>query len=245
MSEASDRPLAVITGITGGIGSATADRFVAAGWVVAGVDLTDAPPSGVAHYASLDLAGADAGAALGAFMAGLPRIDALVNNAGLQIVKPLLEMTVEEWHRTFAVNLRAAFVAMQLAHSQLKRRHGAVVNIASVHALATSPGLAAYAASKGGMVAMTRAAALEFAPDGVRVNAILPGAIETPMLRAGAERLGAEGMRQIEQRVPLRRIGQAEEVANAILFLAGPESAYVTGATLAVDGGVLAALSSE
>jgi NAD(P)-dependent dehydrogenase (short-subunit alcohol dehydrogenase family) len=245
MSEASDRPLAVITGISGGIGSAAADRFVAAGWVVAGVDVADAPPSSVAHFASLDLAGADVGTALGAFMAGLPRIDALVNNAGLQIVKPLLEMTVEEWHRTFAVNLRAAFVAMQLAHSQLKRRHGAVVNVASVHALATSPGLAAYAASKGGMVAMTRAAALEFAPDGVRVNAILPGAIETPMLRAGAERLGAEGMSQIEQRVPLRRIGRAEEVANAILFLAGPESAYVTGATLAVDGGVLAALSSE
>jgi NAD(P)-dependent dehydrogenase (short-subunit alcohol dehydrogenase family) len=245
MSEASDRPLAVITGISGGIGSATADRFVAAGWVVAGVDVADAPPSSVAHFASLDLAGTDVGTALGAFMAGLPRIDALVNNAGLQIVKPLLEMTVEEWHRTFAVNLRAAFVSMQLAHSQLKRRHGSVVNVASVHALATSPGLAAYAASKGGMVAMTRAAALEFAPDGVRVNAILPGAIETPMLRAGAERLGVQGMSQIEQRVPLRRIGRAEEVANAILFLAGPESAYVTGATLAVDGGVLAALSSE
>ena len=245
MSGTSDSPLAVITGISGGIGSATAERLTASGWVVAGVDLADAPPAGVTHYLSFDLGATDARASLGAFFAGLPRIDALINNAGLQIVKPLLEMTVEEWHRTFAVNLRSAFLAMQLAHPQLKRQRGAVVNVASVHAVATSPGLAAYAASKGGMVAMTRAAAIEFAPDGVRVNAVLPGAIETPMLSAGAERLGADGMRQIEQRVPLRRIGQAQEVANAILFLAGPDSAYVTGTTLAVDGGVLAALSSE
>ncbi|MDP9250711.1 MAG: SDR family oxidoreductase [Chloroflexota bacterium] len=245
MSGTSDSPLAVITGVRGGIGRATAERFMAAGWVVAGVGLADVPPPGVTHYRSLDLGAADAQSSLGDFLAKLPRIDALINNAGLQIVKPLLEMTVEEWHRTFAVNLRSAFLAMQLAHPQLKRGGGAVVNVASVHAVATSPGLAAYAASKGGMVAMTRAAALEFAPDGIRVNAVLPGAIETPMLRAGAERLGADGMRQIEQRVPLRRIGQAEEVANAILFLASPESAYVTGATLAVDGGVLAALSSE
>jgi NAD(P)-dependent dehydrogenase (short-subunit alcohol dehydrogenase family) len=245
MSGATDSPLAVITGVTGGIGRATAERFVAAGWMVSGVDLAEAPPPGVTHYLSLDLGGADAQAALGTFLAGLPRIDALINNAGLQIVKPLLEMTAEEWDRTFAVNLRAAFLAMQLAHPQLKRRHGAVVNVASVHAVATSAGLAAYAAAKGGMAAMTRAAALEFAPDGVRVNAILPGAIETPMLRAGAERLGADGMRQIERRVPLRRIGEAAEVANAIVFLAGPESAYVTGAMLTVDGGVLAALSSE
>ena len=244
MSGTSDSPLAVITGVSGGIGRATAERFMAAGWVVAAVGLA-APPPGVTHYRSLDLGAADAQAALGAFLAGLPRIDALINNAGLQIVKPLLEITVEEWHRTFAVNLRSAFLAMQLAHPQLKRGHGAVVNVASVHAAATSPGLAAYAASKGAMVAMTRAAALEFASDGIRVNAVLPGAIETQMLRAGAERLGADGMRQIEQRVPLGRIGQAEEVANAILFLAGPESSYVTGATLAVDGGVLAALSSE
>jgi NAD(P)-dependent dehydrogenase (short-subunit alcohol dehydrogenase family) len=245
MSGTSESPLAVITGVSGGIGSATAERFAAAGWVVSGIGQADSPPAGVSHYLSLDLGGANAAEALGAFLAGLPRIDALINNAGLQIVKPLLETTVEEWDRTFAVNLRAGFLAMQLAHPRLKASHGAIVNVASVHALATSAGLAAYAASKGGMAAMTRAAALEFAPDGIRVNAVLPGAIETPMLRAGAERLGADGMGQIGRRVPLRRIGLAEEVASAILFLAGPESAYVTGATLAVDGGVLAELSSE
>src|SRR6266487_377298 len=146
MSGTSDSPLAVITGVGGSIGRATAARFAAAGWVVCGVDLAETSPPGVTRYLRLDLGAAGAAAGLGAFLSGLPRIDGLINNAGLQIVKPLLEMTVDEWDRTFAVNLRAVFLAMQLAHPRLKASRGAVVNVASVHAMATSAALAAYAA---------------------------------------------------------------------------------------------------
>jgi NAD(P)-dependent dehydrogenase (short-subunit alcohol dehydrogenase family) len=115
-------------------------------------------------------------------------LDALVNNAALQIVKPLLETTVAEWDAVMAVNLRAVFFAVKLAHPLLKKRQGAIVNISSVHAVATSKDIAAYAASKGGLLALSRAMAIEFAPDAIRVNALLPGAVDTPMLRAGMHR---------------------------------------------------------
>jgi NAD(P)-dependent dehydrogenase (short-subunit alcohol dehydrogenase family) len=237
--------LAVVTGVGGGVGAAAARRLSEAGWVVAGVGRGATGPAGVEHYAPIDLAGPEAQQRLASFFAELPRIDALVNNAAVQIVKTLIDTTVEEWDRMMAVNLRAAFLTMQLAHAQLRSARGTVVNVASVHAVATSVGLAGYAASKGGLVALTRAAALEFAPDGIRVNALVLGAVDTPMLRAGAARYGDEGIRRIGARTPMGRVGEADEAARAIIYLAGPESAFITGATLTADGGVLAALSSE
>lgn len=240
-----DRRVVVITGVAGGIGMATARLFGADGWLVAGLDLADAAPPGVDRYEAIDLAAPDVEARLGSFLGQLPRVDALVNNAALQIVKPLWETTAEDWQRTMTVNLGAAFLTIRLAHEQLRRSGGAVVNVASVHASATSPGMASYAASKGGLVALTRAAAIELAADGIRVNAILPGAIDTAMLLAGAARFGEDGVRRIGSRTPVGRIGTADEVARAIAYLAGPDSGYITGATLVVDGGVLAALSSE
>jgi len=245
MTARPDRPVVVITGAAGGIGEATVRAFGNAGWAVAALSRAASPPDGVDHHAAIDLAGADVEAELRAFLDGLPRIDALVNNAALQIVTPLVDTATEDWDRILAVNLRAAFLATRLAVAQLRRTRGAVVNVASVHAAATSTGLAAYAASKGGLVALTRAAALELAPDGIRVNAILPGAVDTPMLRAGAARFGDDGVARTAARIPLGRVGDPAEVAKAILFLAGPDAGYVTGTTLAVDGGVLAALSSE
>ncbi|MEX0626067.1 MAG: SDR family oxidoreductase [Chloroflexota bacterium] len=234
----------VITGVAGGIGAAAARAFSQAGWAVAGLDLADSGPPEVDPYASIDLAGPEVEAEMQAFFDALPRIDALVNNAALQIVKPLRDTTTAEWDQVLAVNLRAAFLAIRLAHGQLKRSKGVVVNIASVHAVATSAGMAAYAASKGGLLALTRAAAVELAPEGIRVNALLPGAVDTPMLRAGAARF-EDGIDHIGLRTPLGRVANADEVARSIVFLAGPDAAYVTGATLTVDGGVLAALSSE
>jgi NAD(P)-dependent dehydrogenase (short-subunit alcohol dehydrogenase family) len=245
MTERRDARLVVVTGVTGGIGEAVARVFGEAGWAVAGLGRAEAGPPLVDHYASIDLAAPDAEAKLGAFLAKLPRIDALVNNAALQVVKPLRDTTTAEWDRMLAVNLRAPFLAIRLTQAQLQRTRGAVVNVASVHAVATSVGLAGYAASKGGLLALTRAAALELAADGIRVNALVPGAIDTPMLRAGAARFGEDGIDRIGSRVPLGRVGVADEIARAVLFLAGPDASYVTGATLAVDGGVLAALSSE
>lgn len=245
MTMDADRQVVVITGVAGGIGAAAARAFSQAGWAVAGLDLADSAPPEVDPYASIDLAGPEVEERLQAFLDALPRIDALVNNAALQIVKPLRDTTTTEWDRVLAVNLRAAFLTIRLVHRQLQRSKGAVVNVASVHAVATSAGMAAYAASKGGLVALTRAAAVELAPDGIRVNALLPGAVDTPMLRAGAARFGDAGIDHIGSRTPLGRVALADEVARSIVFLAGPDAAYVTGATLTVDGGVLAALSSE
>ena len=132
----------------------------------------------------------------------------------------------------------------------LRRSRGAVVNVASVHAFATSAGAAPYAASKGAIVALTRAAALEWAPD-VRVNAVAPGAVDTGMLRQGVQRwappeaVDAE-LERLAARIPLGRIGRPEEIAEAILFLAdGRRSSFITGQVLVADGGALARLSTE
>jgi NAD(P)-dependent dehydrogenase (short-subunit alcohol dehydrogenase family) len=245
MTSTGDRRVVVISGVDGGIGRAAAQIFKEAGWYVAGLDLAATAPPGADRYETIDLAAADAETRIDTFLGSLSSIDAVVNNAAMQVVKSLRDTTIDEWNRTMAVNLGAAFLTMRLAHRQLQASRGAVVNVASVHAVATSAGLAAYAASKGGLVALTRAAAVEFAPDGIRVNAVLPGAIDTPMLRAGVTRFGDEGLRRTASHIPLGRIGVAEEAAKAILYLAGPDSGYVTGTTLAVDGGALAALSSE
>ena len=129
------------------------------------------------------------------------RLDALVNNAAVQVAKPLVETTVEEWDAVMASNLRSAFLFVKLAHPLLKAAGGgAIVNVSSVHAIQTSANIAAYAASKGGLLALTRAMAIEFAPDNIRVNAILPGAVDTPMLRAGLGR-GHVGQGDMQERL--------------------------------------------
>jgi NAD(P)-dependent dehydrogenase (short-subunit alcohol dehydrogenase family) len=230
--------VAVVTGAARGIGAATCARFEECGWDVVGLDLR------ASDWTSITVDVGDAGALADA-VAGLEQVDALVNNAGVQLFKPLVETTVEEWDSVQARNLRSAFVAMESLRPQLAAGRGAVVNVASVHALATSQSVAAYAASKGGLVALTRAAALEFVAEGIRVNAVLPGAIDTDALREGfSRRENAEDA--LIARTPLGRIGTPQEVAEAILFLAdASRSSFITGQTLVVDGGALAQLSTE
>ncbi len=243
--------LALVTGAAGGIGLATVERLGASGWAVAGIDVAD-PPQHVEFeaYERLDLGDAFAGEALSRLVGTLPRLDALVNNAGLQVVSRLAEMSLEDWERTMAVNLRAAFLTTRAAHRALQSSRGAVVNVSSVHAVHTSSGLVAYAASKGGLVAFSRALALEWAADGIRVNAVLPGAVDTPMLRAGLGRWAAadddEALATLGRRTPLGRVGRPTEIAEAIVFLAdGERSSFITGQSIVVDGGVSAALASE
>jgi len=176
----------------------------------------------------------------------------LVNNAAMQIAKPIIETSVDEWDAVMASNLRSVFLGVKLAHPLLKVNGGAVVNVSSVHAIQTSANIAAYAASKGGLLALTRAMAIEFAPDDIRVNAILPGAVDTPMLRAGLGR-GHVGHGDMQERLDnLARktvngkVGQPEEIAHAIYFLADNEqSSFMTGQALVVDGGATARLSTE
>jgi NAD(P)-dependent dehydrogenase (short-subunit alcohol dehydrogenase family) len=150
-------------------------------------------------------------------------------------------------------NLRSVFMGVKLFHSLLKASgQGAVVNVSSVHAVATSKNIAAYAASKGGLLALTRAMAIEFAPDNIRVNAILPGAVDTQMLRAGLTRDHAGGgtldqrLENLAKNTVSGKVGTPEEIAQAIYFLANHEqSSFMTGQAMIVDGGATARLSTE
>jgi len=180
-------------------------------------------------------------------------LDAVVNNAAVQICKPLVETTAEEWDMVMASNLRSVFLGSKLAYPLLKAKGGgAIVITSSVHAVATSANIAAYAASKGGLLALTRAMAIEFAPDEIRVNAILPGAVDTPMLRAGLDRghVGEGGvidrLENLARKTVNGRVGQPEEIAHSIYFLAdNTQSSFMTGQALIVDGGATCRLSTE
>ncbi len=230
---------AIVTGAAGGIGAAVCDHLESVGWEVVAVDRVPCERRG-----SLQLDMSDE-AAIARTLPALPRADALVNNAALQLFKPLAETELEEWEELQRVNVRGPWLCVKALLPQLAARSGAVVNMASVHAVATSRSIGAYATTKGGLVAFTRAAALELAEHGVRVNAILPGAIDTPALRAGFARRADAEARLIAQ-TPLGRIGTPGDVATLVAFLLdGSQSGFITGATIPVDGGVLARLSSE
>ena len=180
-------------------------------------------------------------------------LDVLVNNAAFQVTKPLVETTVEEWDMVMASNLRSVFLGAKLAYPLLKAEGGgAIVNVSSVHAVATSANIAAYAASKGGLLALTRAMAIEFAPDNIRVNAVLPGAVDTPMLRAGFHRGRDNEASEESQLAALAaktvngRVALPNEIASVIYFLSdNAQSSFITGQGLLADGGATCRLSTE
>jgi len=244
----------IITGAAGGIGRASAKIFATAGWQVVGIDKNkkiDLP--GVVHFIQADISQPDTPEQiLDEVSAQEGRLDALINNAAVQVCKPLIETSLSEWDLTMASNVRSAYLLAVAAHPLLKKNCGAIVNVSSVHAVATSPGMAAYAASKGALLTLTRSMALEFAQDKIRVNAILPGAVDTEMLRAGLCRSNVQEenvedlIRSLGARHITGRVGRPEEIGRAILFLADTEqSSFITGQSLIVDGGATAKLSTE
>lgn len=236
--------VAVITGAAGGIGSATVDLFREEGWFVVGIDREGEAAANADRFVLADLA--DEASLRGAIdgLYDLGQVDALVNNAASSLSRPLVDTTTPEWDELMDVNVRAAFLAMRYAHPMLKGRGAAVVNVSSVHAFASTAGAAAYATSKGALLALTRASALDLAADGIRVNAVIPGAVDTPMLRHGAD--DEERVRSIAARTPLGRVADPREIGQAILFLAdGDRSSFITGSALVVDGGALARLGTE
>ena len=170
------------------------------------------------------------------------KVDILVNNAGIAQFKPFLELTEEEWDRTININLKGYFLCAQAAAKEMvKQKSGVIINIASIAMGQVGvgfPTLAHYCASKGGIVGMTETMALELAPYNIRVNAIAPGAIDTPMV--DPLKSDAKTMEGTLARIPLHRMGKPEEVSNLVLFLASDGSSYMTGSTVVVDGGWLA-----
>jgi len=170
------------------------------------------------------------------------RIDILVNNAGICQFKPFLDLTEEEWDRTLDINLKGYFLCAQAAAKEMaKQKSGTIVNIASVAMGQQGVGISNivhYCASKGGIVGMTEALAVELASYNIRVNAISPGIIETPMI--DQVKSDPKIMEAMLAKVPLRRAGKSEEVSNLVLFLASDASSYMTGSTVVIDGGWLA-----
>ena len=170
------------------------------------------------------------------------KVDILVNNAGICQFKPFLELTEEEWDRTLDINLKGYFFCAQAAAKEMvKQKSGVIINITSVAMGQVGvgiPNIVHYCASKGGVVGMTEALAVELAPYNIRVNAISPGMIETPMIDPiKKDPKVAEAMLD---RVPMKRVGKSEEVSNLVLFLASDKSSYMTGSTVVIDGGWLA-----
>ncbi len=243
----------LITGVAGGIGSAIADVFHQAGWHVIGVDRRQAELPSVTDFILADISDPIASQHIfDTVKEKVGTLDALVNNAAVQVCKPLVETTIEEWDSVMDANLRAVFLAVKYAFPLMKDNGGAIVNIGSVHAVATSANIAAYAASKGALLALTRALAIELTTQNIRVNTVLPGAVDTPMLHAGLSRGHVEGdntyelVRALGKKHVIGRVGQPHEIGQAVLFLADEErSSFVTGQALVVDGGATARLSTE
>ncbi len=237
----------LITGAAGGVGKATLKVFADEGWRVIGVDRRpfDAqfPEDGLFIQADIAVP-EEVQAAFEKVKTFTPVLDAVINNAAMQVCKPILETSIEEWDTVMAANLRAVFLWAKHTHPLLVASGGgAFVNVSSVHAVATSVGVASYAASKGGILAMTRSMAIEFAKDNIRTNAILPGAVNTPML---TDHLNKERLENLARRTVNGRVGEPEEIAHAIYFLAdNKQSSFMTGQSIIVDGGATSLLSTE
>jgi len=238
---------AAVTGASSGIGRAICLRFAEAGANVAGLDVME---GGLAETGALvaekgveflplkaDVTQLDQVTdALAQVQERFGSLDVLVNNAGITRDSLLIRMSPEDWDRVLAINLTGVFNGVKAAaRPMMKQRSGRIINIASIVGIIGNAGQANYAASKGGVIALTKSAARELAGRGVNVNAIAPGFIRTPM----TDKLSDQARQAHLSQVPLGRLGEPAEVAAVALFLAGPDSAYVTGQVICVDGGMV------
>lgn len=250
VQDGQEHKVAIVTGAARGIGLASARWFLARHWRVVIVD-KDAPalnaareqleweapgrsmalPCDVSNPVQVD-------AMVGMVDTEWQRIDALVNNAGVAVFKPLVQTSFEEWRHVMATNLDGAYLCSQAVVPVMRRQGGAIVNIASISGLRASTLRVAYGTSKAALIHLTKQQAVELAGLGIRCNAIAPGPVETAMAKQVHT---AEIRKDYHDAIPLARYGSEEEIANGIGFLCSPEASYITGQVLAVDGGFDAA----
>jgi NAD(P)-dependent dehydrogenase (short-subunit alcohol dehydrogenase family) len=232
-----DTRVGVVTGGASGIGAAVVERLSQAGFRVVSLDLASGSAdgtTGIAHL-TVDVASEDSVESAFAEVAAIGPLDALVNCAGIDVSRSLTETTLEEWERVLRVNSTGVFLCTRAAARVMKKqRRGSIVSVSSVNALLGWRNRSAYSASKGAIDAFTRAAAAELGPFGIRVNAVAPGSIETPMWGGGL----TEEARAIHgERAALGAIGQPADVADVVAFLVSAEARYITGAVIPVCGG--------
>jgi NAD(P)-dependent dehydrogenase (short-subunit alcohol dehydrogenase family) len=241
--------VAIITGAKSGIGLATALRFAAEGARVVLADIRDAQQEageiadlgGEALFVRVDVSSKrQVDALIERTLTAYGRLDVLVNNAGTELAKKVTDTTEAEWDRLMDVNLKGVFVCCKAAIPVMRRQGGGIiVNVASELGLVGGSEIAAYCASKGGVVQLTKAMAIDHATDGIRVNCVCPGPVAPRLLDSTIEASSnpEEERRTIVEKTLLKRLGRPEGIANAILFLASVEASYMTGSIVVVDGG--------
>ena len=248
------KKVVLITGIAGGIGFATGMKFKQEGWTVIGIDkVVNKKVNELFNVYKIDIKDdTQVWKIIKEIRIKYHKLNCIVNNAAYQICKPIYESTIDDWNDIMSVNVRAPFLLAKYGFDLLRESKGTIINISSVHAITTSKNIGLYASSKGSLAALTRAMALEYANFGIRVNCILPGAVNTNMLKRGISRdlFGNDTIKirleNLGKKHCIGRIGEPEEIAEVILFLSdNNRSSYIVGQSIVVDGGATIQLSTE
>jgi len=242
----------IITGCNGGIGQGIAKLFKDNNWSIIGIDIKENNLKNIDYFKQLDVSKEESWIHVAEYLEKNDlSIDSLINSAGIQICKSLSQTSSDEWDQIMNTNLKSQFYSLKYILPQISNNGGSIINISSIHAVVSSNNIGAYAVSKGAICSLTRAAAIEYAHLGIRINSILPGAIETDMLRSGMSRLSdVSGLDEKMTRLSIKHltkcIGKPEDVAQLSLFLAdSSKSSFITGQSYIIDGGVSIQLFSE